>query len=867
MQRLRQRGGVPQASSSDTSSDGDVPMGRVPRGGRVSTPDTDEVLRRFAPEVMKRASRGRGGVLGERYSRWYKCGFWLLLAGVALTVFCVGFLIAFISFDRVGIPVTVQLIRRMMPRTRTVDPAESQQNSNAAAFASLDDMIAKTYSRMDELHMAGKRWGVQYAFHRPSLEKYGPHQWLWDSGLHMRINAHRDLLDSVSDLYSLLAMQDTSSGFIPEMVYWGDDPNQHGIGRMLFGYSDSKRTDLTQMPNLAFAVEGIYANMIDAVGNMTESPTKSRSRVAALGFLCHVLPRLHKYYMWWLHRRDLDGDGLVSIIHPWESGLDASPLYDDVHRYNRAHRVRRDPDAWTSWGADGREDRPTPAELYPEFIVLLYRYRHRAGWVPSRILDPEAAQTRCPADDASGGTPSVAEPVIHLEKAHTRDVRGRSWSVRDAAEKLRKATESHISSEAWFRGGSIVDGIFDVEDVGVNAVLASSFDTMVRLYDTLLDTLSTTEESQREAFHDRANKNEWCCWARDNDRRWTFSERLSLIRAKRDEAAAAGKLVADALMARMWDADREHFMSFHHVYRRQTSGGVCSDQRELPRDTIQSLFPLLLGDRLSAPMIDSLLAKLRDPKKFGWREGATVPTVSRAETSLYETEDSTLMWRGPSWPTTNWFIARGLASIASPRAKVTDAQRAAAAALHRDLLDQWATMHMRHGFYEYHDAERGSGMGQPGLGMSHAFVDSLLAAASTDESAAQLLPPRLRQTLDSLRKSKRSTVGSLRKGRVLQMALEDQHGGRSALGRRLLDGVHTADERSILDGPRERLYPTRLNFDANRDAYHGQTSHDEHDMTGDHEPLLSERVGLGGGDDDGRDDWRLHPRLIFGCCM
>ena len=37
-----------------------------------------------------------------------------------------------------------------------------------------------------------------------------------------------------------------------------------------------------------------------------------------------------EYYDWWARYRQPDYDGLVVIIHPWESGLDASPAYDEA---------------------------------------------------------------------------------------------------------------------------------------------------------------------------------------------------------------------------------------------------------------------------------------------------------------------------------------------------------------------------------------------------------------------------------------------------------------------------------------------------------------------------------------------------------
>ena len=34
-----------------------------------------------------------------------------------------------------------------------------------------------------------------------------------------------------------------------------------------------------------------------------------------------------RYFRWWANTRDLNNDSLVTILHGWESGLDASPMY------------------------------------------------------------------------------------------------------------------------------------------------------------------------------------------------------------------------------------------------------------------------------------------------------------------------------------------------------------------------------------------------------------------------------------------------------------------------------------------------------------------------------------------------------------
>jgi hypothetical protein len=55
-----------------------------------------------------------------------------------------------------------------------------------------------------------------------------------------------------------------------------------------------------------------------------------RSRDDAPEFAAEALDALRLHYSWLESHRDPDGDGLISIIHPDESGLDDSPKYDPV---------------------------------------------------------------------------------------------------------------------------------------------------------------------------------------------------------------------------------------------------------------------------------------------------------------------------------------------------------------------------------------------------------------------------------------------------------------------------------------------------------------------------------------------------------
>ena len=107
------------------------------------------------------------------------------------------------------------------------------------------------------------------------------------------------------------------NGLIPHVVFWEGDLVSRLRGTTSRAAQPARpfhRTPHTtaqiQPPVLAQAVERVVAAGAD-------------------GFLAEALPHLELYCRHLAALRDPDGDGLISIVSQFESGLDFSPVYDE----------------------------------------------------------------------------------------------------------------------------------------------------------------------------------------------------------------------------------------------------------------------------------------------------------------------------------------------------------------------------------------------------------------------------------------------------------------------------------------------------------------------------------------------------------
>jgi hypothetical protein len=147
----------------------------------------------------------------------------------------------------------------------------------------------------------------------PSTTLY-PHQWLWDSCFTAIGLARYDPARAADEIRSLFRGQWTN-GMLPHMIFGehSDDiassqiwqSRQHPLAPR-----DVETSCITQPPLAAVAVW--------RVGTALDGTDRE-------AFWTELFPKVVAYHRWLYDERDPDGTGLVTLIHPWECGLDTTP--------------------------------------------------------------------------------------------------------------------------------------------------------------------------------------------------------------------------------------------------------------------------------------------------------------------------------------------------------------------------------------------------------------------------------------------------------------------------------------------------------------------------------------------------------------
>lgn len=205
-----------------------------------------------------------------------------------------------------------------------------------------------------------------------------PFQWNWDSCLTALGQLQMNEARAWTEINTLFEHQ-WPDGMVPHIVFHKHDDGYFpgpAVWQTNRGKTDT--SGITQPAVAGFAVKSLF--------------DRSRDKGLAQRHARKLLPKIHAWHKWFFDNRDPAGEGLVAIIHPWESGRDNSIDWDEPFAKVPTEGIepyqRRDLDH-----ADASQ-RPTK-EQYDRYLWLVQHFR-ALGWdnsklheaSPFRVVDP-----------------------------------------------------------------------------------------------------------------------------------------------------------------------------------------------------------------------------------------------------------------------------------------------------------------------------------------------------------------------------------------------------------------------------------------------------------------------------------------------
>lgn len=223
-------------------------------------------------------------------------------------------------------------------------------------------------SQLNDLHEAAigvlnKNWRTSSTI--PSSLLY-PHQWSWDSAFTAIGLSHFNQERAQLELLSLFDGQ-WVDGRIPHIKFNGEvDENAYFPGpkfwdsQIASGLSEVKSSGIIQPAVHARAALDLFRNSAD--------------KKVARDFLREIYPKLVKSHEYIFKNRVRSGSALAYIVHPWESGLDNSPFWDEP-----LARIPVDATLWTRFERRdvekiSSEQRPSDDD-YSRYIQLALEYK------------------------------------------------------------------------------------------------------------------------------------------------------------------------------------------------------------------------------------------------------------------------------------------------------------------------------------------------------------------------------------------------------------------------------------------------------------------------------------------------------------
>ncbi|MET0418757.1 MAG: trehalase family glycosidase [Actinoplanes sp.] len=268
----------------------------------------------------------------------------------------------------------------------------------------------------------------------PSRRLY-PHQWSWDTAFIAIGLAYVNPSRAWRDLRSLFEAQ-WPDGRVPHIVFdpatAEDDyfPGPRFWNVPAYGRRPARgSTGMVQPPLHAVAAWEVYRH---AAAHGAACAAEARTELEWL------YPRLVAQQDYLIGSRDLGSSGLAAIVHPWESGLDNSPAWDQAMA-----NVPADMSLLTTFRRRDLEvsdaaHRPTDTD-YARYAGLVLSYRAE-GYSDAGLLERHAFAVECPSFNAILGAAELSLAQIAGELGRPAE----ADAHRDRAARITAAIVKHL---------------------------------------------------------------------------------------------------------------------------------------------------------------------------------------------------------------------------------------------------------------------------------------------------------------------------------------------------------------------------------------------------------------------------------------
>ena len=202
----------------------------------------------------------------------------------------------------------------------------------------------------------------------PTNNKLYPAQWNWDSAFISLGYSYFNLDYAIQELETLLKGQ-WDDGMVPHILFHEVDDSYFPNHTTWSCGKEIPSSGITQPPIAASILRIIVKN-----NSLDETQNKK---------VFNLVCKLKKYHEWFFKNRDQNQSGLISIIHPWESGYDNSSLWDfalsKINVDKNLSYERRD------LKVSNNDERPLNKD-YDCYITLLNQFKSD-NYNPNKLLN------------------------------------------------------------------------------------------------------------------------------------------------------------------------------------------------------------------------------------------------------------------------------------------------------------------------------------------------------------------------------------------------------------------------------------------------------------------------------------------------